>query len=91
MFSIIIFKLQVGVLDVFDNNDYVQLVMEKFGAGMDLFEFIERDPVMDDPLASHIFSQVSFKCEFFIYYSSFEWQSCTDNGFLFIIPESNIG
>lgn len=34
------------------------MVMEKHGSGMDLFEFIERDPVMDEPLASYIFRQV---------------------------------
>ncbi|KAF2359447.1 Protein kinase domain [Trinorchestia longiramus] len=48
----------VSVLDVFDNHDYVQLVMEKFGAGLDLFEFIERDPVLDDALAAYIFAQL---------------------------------
>ena len=50
--------MQVSVLDVFDNREYVQLVMEKFGAGLDLFEFIEREPVLHDPLAAHIFAQV---------------------------------
>ena len=45
-------------MDVFENQNFVQLVMEKFGSGMDLFEFIERDPVLDDPLAAHIFAQV---------------------------------
>ncbi|XP_047737260.1 uncharacterized protein LOC125178169 [Hyalella azteca] len=49
---------RVSVLDVFDNVDFVQLVMEKFGAGLDLFEFIERDPVLEEPLAAHIFSQL---------------------------------
>lgn len=49
----------VRVLDVHQNEDYLQLVMEKHGAGMDLFEFLDRRPKMDEPLASYIFRQVS--------------------------------
>lgn len=48
----------VQVIDVFENEKYFQLVMEKHGSGMDLFEFIERVPNMDEPLASYIFRQV---------------------------------
>ncbi|XP_035218513.1 PAS domain-containing serine/threonine-protein kinase-like isoform X2 [Stegodyphus dumicola] len=48
----------VKVLDVFENDNCFQMVMEKHGSGMDLFEFIERDPNMDEPLASYIFRQV---------------------------------
>ncbi|XP_064110001.1 PAS domain-containing serine/threonine-protein kinase-like [Macrobrachium nipponense] len=48
----------VSVLDLFENEDYFQLVMEKWGAGMDLFEFIDRNPILDEPLASHIFRQI---------------------------------
>ncbi|CAL4128945.1 unnamed protein product, partial [Meganyctiphanes norvegica] len=48
----------VKVYDVFENDDYFQLVMEKWGAGMDLFEFIDRNPIMDEPLAAHIFRQI---------------------------------
>jgi len=33
--------------------------MEKHGSGMDLFEFIDRCPNMDEPLASYIFRQVT--------------------------------
>lgn len=46
------------MLDVFENEDYIQMVMEKHGSGMDLFEFIDRSPLMDEALASYIFRQV---------------------------------
>lgn len=49
----------VKVLDVFENDKYYQLVMEKLGCGMDLFEFIENQPALDEPLTSYIFRQVS--------------------------------
>uniref|UniRef100_A0A914WVU1 Protein kinase domain-containing protein n=1 Tax=Plectus sambesii TaxID=2011161 RepID=A0A914WVU1_9BILA len=48
----------IGVLDVFENDTYYQLVMEKLGCGMDLFEFIDRQPKIDESLASHIFRQI---------------------------------
>lgn len=48
----------VRVLDVFENEDFFQMVMEKHGCGMDLFDFIDRGPNMDEPLASYIFRQV---------------------------------
>lgn len=48
----------VKVLDVFENEFHYQLVMEKLGCGMDLFEFIENQPRMDEPLTSYIFRQV---------------------------------
>lgn len=48
----------VRVLDVFENTGHFQMVMEKHGAGMDLFEFIDRSPSLDEPLASYIFRQV---------------------------------
>lgn len=47
----------VGVLDTFQNRSYVQLVMDKHG-DMDLFEFIDRNPIMDEGLASLIFRQI---------------------------------
>lgn len=50
--------LQVHVLDVFENAKFFQLVMEKHGAGMDLFEFIDRKPYLDEALNSYIFRQV---------------------------------
>lgn len=48
----------VKVLDVFRNDHYFQMVMEGHGSGMDLFEFIDRNPRMDEPLTSHIFRQI---------------------------------
>lgn len=47
----------IGVLDVYENEHYIQLVMERHGC-MDLFEFIERNPALDEPLASYIFRQI---------------------------------
>ncbi|XP_023349299.1 PAS domain-containing serine/threonine-protein kinase isoform X2 [Eurytemora carolleeae] len=47
----------VRVLEVFQNTAVVQLVMAKHG-DMDLFEFIDRNPVMDEALTSHIFNQI---------------------------------
>lgn len=49
----------VTVLDVFENEKYFQLVMEKHGSGMDLFEFIDRRPHMDEVLACYIFRQIA--------------------------------
>lgn len=40
----------VTVLDVFENEKFFQLVMEKHGSGMDLFEFIDRRPLIDEQL-----------------------------------------
>ncbi|KAL3123825.1 hypothetical protein niasHT_010038 [Heterodera trifolii] len=48
----------VRVLGVFENDKYYQLVMEKCGYGMDLFEFIDHQPKMDEPLISYIFRQI---------------------------------
>lgn len=48
----------VTVLDVFENEKFYQLVMEKHGSGMDLFEFIDRRPLMDEQLGSFIFRQI---------------------------------
>lgn len=47
------------VLDVFENQGFFQLVMEKHGSGLDLFSFIDCHPSLDEPLASYIFRQVS--------------------------------
>lgn len=47
------------VLDVFENQGFFQLVMEKHGSGLDLFAFIDRHPSLDEPLASYIFRQVA--------------------------------
>lgn len=43
---------------MFENVKFFQLVMEKHGAGMDLFEFIDRKPYLDETLNSYIFRQV---------------------------------
>lgn len=48
----------VRVHNVFENDKYYQLVMEKCGCGMDLFEFIDHQPKLDEPLISYIFRQV---------------------------------
>ncbi|NXS81307.1 PASK kinase, partial [Erpornis zantholeuca] len=58
----ILLKLQhpniIKVLDVFENECFFQLVMEKHGSGMDLFTFIDNQPNLDEPLASYIFRQL---------------------------------
>ncbi|KAM7107236.1 LOW QUALITY PROTEIN: PAS domain-containing serine/threonine-protein kinase [Ciconia maguari] len=58
----ILLKLQhpsiIKVLDVFENEHFFQLVMEKHGSGLDLFTFIDNQPKLDDPLASYIFRQL---------------------------------
>ncbi|KAL8187698.1 UNVERIFIED_CONTAM: hypothetical protein K2H54_054120 [Gekko kuhli] len=58
----ILVKLQhpniIKVLDVFENEQFFQLVMEKHGPGLDLFSFIDNQPSMDEPLASFIFRQL---------------------------------
>lgn len=43
---------------MFENGSYFQMVMEKHGDGLDLFEFIDMQPRLDEPLASYIFRQV---------------------------------
>ncbi|XP_045874798.1 PAS domain-containing serine/threonine-protein kinase isoform X3 [Meles meles] len=48
----------IKVLDVFENQGFFQLVMEKHGSGLDLFAFIDRHPNLDEPLASYIFRQL---------------------------------
>lgn len=53
------FALQV--LEVFENQGFFQMVMEKHGDGLDLFEFIDMQPRLDEPLASYIFRQVNHK------------------------------
>nr|XP_048297890.1 PAS domain-containing serine/threonine-protein kinase [Myodes glareolus]XP_048297891.1 PAS domain-containing serine/threonine-protein kinase [Myodes glareolus]XP_048297892.1 PAS domain-containing serine/threonine-protein kinase [Myodes glareolus]XP_048297893.1 PAS domain-containing serine/threonine-protein kinase [Myodes glareolus]XP_048297895.1 PAS domain-containing serine/threonine-protein kinase [Myodes glareolus] len=48
----------IKVLDIFENQGFFQLVMEKHGSGLDLFAFIDRHPCLDEPLASYIFRQL---------------------------------
>ncbi|XP_028327941.1 PAS domain-containing serine/threonine-protein kinase isoform X2 [Gouania willdenowi] len=47
----------VKVLEVFENGSYFQMVMEKHGDVLDLFEFIDMHPRLDEPLGSYIFRQ----------------------------------
>lgn len=49
----------VSVFDVFENEKFFQLVMEKHGSGMDLFEFIDRRPLIDEKLGCYIFRQIA--------------------------------
>ncbi|NXU01673.1 PASK kinase, partial [Buphagus erythrorhynchus] len=48
----------IKVLDIFENECFFQLVMEKHGSGLDLFTFIDNQPNLDEPLASYIFRQL---------------------------------
>ncbi|XP_032387453.1 PAS domain-containing serine/threonine-protein kinase isoform X1 [Etheostoma spectabile] len=48
----------VKVLEVFENGYYFQMVMEKHGDCLDLFDFIDMQPRLDEPLASYIFRQL---------------------------------
>ncbi|CAI8029133.1 PAS domain-containing serine/threonine-protein kinase, partial [Geodia barretti] len=48
----------VMLLEAYENECYFQLVMEKHGDGLDLFEFIERCPKITEPLVSYMFRQV---------------------------------
>ncbi|XP_041849004.1 PAS domain-containing serine/threonine-protein kinase [Melanotaenia boesemani] len=48
----------VKVVEVFENGSFFQMVMEKHGDGLDLFEFIDMQPRLDEPLASYIFRQL---------------------------------
>ncbi|KAG5677457.1 hypothetical protein PVAND_007215 [Polypedilum vanderplanki] len=49
----------VSVLDVYENEKFFQLIMEKHGSAMDLFEFIDRRPLMDEKLGCFIFRQIA--------------------------------
>ena len=46
------------LLEAYENEHFFQMVMEKHGDGLDLFEFIERNPRLDEPLISYMFRQV---------------------------------
>ncbi|CAM4907418.1 unnamed protein product [Rotaria socialis] len=48
----------VEILDAFDTDNYVQMVMPLHGQGIDLYEFVEKGAKIDEPLASYIFRQV---------------------------------
>lgn len=72
--SLCIFCFQV--MEVFENGSYFQMVMEKHGEGLDLFEFIDMQPRLDEPLASYIFRQVCVQCR--ISQSEPATRECTD-------------
>ncbi len=48
----------IAMLDYSEGPACYALVMEKHGAGMDLFEFVDREPKLDEPLTSYIYRQV---------------------------------
>nr|DBA25972.1 TPA: hypothetical protein GDO54_010289 [Pyxicephalus adspersus] len=48
----------IKVLGVFENETFFQLVMELHGDALDLFDFIDNQPNLDEPLASYIFRQL---------------------------------
>ncbi len=48
----------IRMLSCLEGPGCYALVMEKHGAGMDLFEFVDREPKLDEALASYIFRQV---------------------------------
>ncbi|XP_077147129.1 PAS domain-containing serine/threonine-protein kinase isoform X1 [Ranitomeya variabilis] len=48
----------IMVLGVFENDKFFQLVMELHGDALDLFDFIDNQPNLDEPLASYIFRQL---------------------------------
>ncbi|CAO1347021.1 unnamed protein product [Diamesa serratosioi] len=49
----------VSVMDVYENEKFFQMIMEKHGSGMDLFEFIDRRPLIDEKLGCYIFRQIA--------------------------------
>lgn len=49
----------VNMFDWFENDKFFQVVMEIHGSGMDLFEFIDRRPVMTEKLGCWIFRQIA--------------------------------
>lgn len=49
----------IKVIEIFQDSEHIQMVMEKHGCGMDLFEFIDRQRRhIDESLASYIFKQI---------------------------------
>ena len=59
--SLTVHLLIVGLqlLAAYENDAYFQMVMEKHGDGMDLFDFINRNPSLDEPLISYMFRQIT--------------------------------
>ncbi|XP_013389166.1 PAS domain-containing serine/threonine-protein kinase isoform X1 [Lingula anatina] len=54
----------VMMLEAYENEMFFQVVMEKHGSGMDMFEFIDRNPNMDEKLASYMFRQLVSAVEY---------------------------
>ena len=48
----------VNMIEFYENDSYFQLVMEKHGFGMDLFEFIEKTNGVPELLGAHISKQL---------------------------------
>ncbi len=48
----------VNMINYYENETYFQLVMEKHGFGMDLFEFIEKTNGVPEPLGAFIAKQL---------------------------------
>eukprot|EP00127_Corallochytrium_limacisporum_P000389 Clim_evm84s11 gene=Clim_evmTU84s11 len=48
----------VKLLDVFQNDNFFQMVMQRHGPGYDLFEFIDDNPDMPETTACYIFRQI---------------------------------
>ena len=48
----------VNMINFYENETYFQLVMEKHGFGMDLFEFIEKTNGVPEPLGAFISKQL---------------------------------
>lgn len=48
----------VKIVDIFHNAEFFQMVMEKQGNSIDLFEYMDRSPNHDEALCSYIFRQV---------------------------------
>lgn len=48
----------VSLHDWYEGLNHFQMIMPKHGVGMDLFEFIDRSPILNEPLASYLFRQL---------------------------------
>eukprot|EP00118_Oscarella_pearsei_P026627 m.310191 g.310191 ORF g.310191 m.310191 type:complete len:1075 (+) comp50132_c0_seq1:55-3279(+) len=54
----------VKLIGLYENEEFYQMVMEKHGDGIDLFDFIDRGPAMDECLASYLFRQIVAAVEY---------------------------
>jgi len=48
----------VEVMEVFESEDYFIFVMEKFGQGTDLFDFLQDHDNLTEPQARYVFRQI---------------------------------